>query len=69
MLRVENLRKVYQEGTKRAFEAVADLSFTIEERELVVLAVNDAEVAELAGARNIQTTESSVNQRLGLRRL
>ena len=37
MLRVENLRKVYQEGTKRAFEAVADLSFTIEERELVCI--------------------------------
>jgi NitT/TauT family transport system ATP-binding protein len=37
MLRVENLRKVYQEGTKRAFEAVADLSFTVEERELVCI--------------------------------
>jgi NitT/TauT family transport system ATP-binding protein len=37
MLRVENLRKVYQEGTKRAFEAVADLSFTVEARELVCI--------------------------------
>jgi NitT/TauT family transport system ATP-binding protein len=37
MLRVENLRKVYQEGTKRAFEAVADLTFTVQERELVCI--------------------------------
>jgi NitT/TauT family transport system ATP-binding protein len=37
VLRVENLRKVYQEGTKRAFEAVADLSFTVEQRELVCI--------------------------------
>jgi NitT/TauT family transport system ATP-binding protein len=37
MLRVENLRKVYQEGTKRAFEAVADLSFTVEAQELVCI--------------------------------
>jgi NitT/TauT family transport system ATP-binding protein len=37
MLRVEKLRKVYQEGTKRAFEAVADLSFTVKERELVCI--------------------------------
>ncbi|OMQ16769.1 ABC transporter [Modestobacter sp. VKM Ac-2676] len=37
MLRVEGLRKVYQEGTKRAFEAVADISFTVEQRELVCI--------------------------------
>ncbi|MEX5717321.1 ABC transporter ATP-binding protein [Geodermatophilus maliterrae] len=37
MLRVEHLRKVYQEGTKRAFEAVADLTFTVQERELVCI--------------------------------
>jgi NitT/TauT family transport system ATP-binding protein len=37
MLRVENLRKIYQEGTKRAFEAVADLTFTVEQRELVCI--------------------------------
>jgi NitT/TauT family transport system ATP-binding protein len=37
MLRVENLRKVYQEGTKRAFEACADLTFEVKERELVCI--------------------------------
>ncbi|MQA34972.1 ABC transporter ATP-binding protein [Modestobacter roseus] len=37
MLRVEGLRKVYQEGTKRAFEAVADITFTVEQRELVCI--------------------------------
>ena len=37
MLRVENLRKVYQEGTKRAFEACADLTFEVEARELVCI--------------------------------
>ena len=37
MLRVENLKKIYQEGTKRAFEAVADLTFTVEQRELVCI--------------------------------
>jgi NitT/TauT family transport system ATP-binding protein len=35
MLQVENLNKVYQEGTPRAFEAVAEVSFTVAERELV----------------------------------
>ncbi|TQN43790.1 NitT/TauT family transport system ATP-binding protein [Blastococcus colisei] len=37
MLRVENLRKVYQEGTKRAFEACADLTFEVKEQELVCI--------------------------------
>jgi NitT/TauT family transport system ATP-binding protein len=37
MLRVENLRKVYQEGTKRAFEACADLTFEVGEQELVCI--------------------------------
>jgi NitT/TauT family transport system ATP-binding protein len=37
MLRVENLGKIYQEGTKRAFEAVADVTFTVEQRELVCI--------------------------------
>jgi NitT/TauT family transport system ATP-binding protein len=37
MLRVEHLRKVYGEGTKKAFEAVADLTFTVNERELVCI--------------------------------
>ncbi|HLM03779.1 MAG TPA: ABC transporter ATP-binding protein [Blastococcus sp.] len=37
MLRVENLKKIYQEGTKRAFEAVHDLTFTVEQRELVCI--------------------------------
>jgi NitT/TauT family transport system ATP-binding protein len=37
MLRVEHLRKVYGEGTKKAFEAVADLTFEVGERELVCI--------------------------------
>jgi NitT/TauT family transport system ATP-binding protein len=35
MLRVEHLRKVYGERTRRSFEAVADLSVTVSEREFV----------------------------------
>ncbi|NDL56437.1 ABC transporter ATP-binding protein [Phytoactinopolyspora mesophila] len=35
MLRVEHLRKVYGAGTRRSFEAVADLSVTVAEREFV----------------------------------
>ena len=37
MLRVEHLRKVYGEGTKGSFEAVADVSFSVAERELVCI--------------------------------
>src|SRR3954454_17512909 len=37
LLRVENIRKVYGEGTRRAFEAVADLTFTVEQGELVCI--------------------------------
>ncbi|MBB4931223.1 NitT/TauT family transport system ATP-binding protein [Lipingzhangella halophila] len=35
MLRVESLRKVYEEGTRNAVEAVAEVSATVEEQEFV----------------------------------
>ncbi|WP_129670017.1 ABC transporter ATP-binding protein [Phytoactinopolyspora endophytica] len=35
MLRVEHVKKVYGEGTRRPFEAVADLSVTVSEHEFV----------------------------------
>jgi NitT/TauT family transport system ATP-binding protein len=37
MLRVEHVRKVYGEGSKQPFEAVADLSFTVEAGEFVCI--------------------------------
>ena len=37
MLHVKNLRKVYAEGTKTAFEAVGDVTFEVSERELVTI--------------------------------
>jgi NitT/TauT family transport system ATP-binding protein len=37
MLRVEHLRKVYGEGASHSFEAVADLSLSVAERELVCI--------------------------------
>ncbi|MEQ3549798.1 ABC transporter ATP-binding protein [Pseudonocardia nematodicida] len=37
MLYVENLRKIYGEGTRTAFEAVGDVTFEVTERELVTI--------------------------------